>query len=317
MRSKILYGAEGVRTADKLLDEAVAVGELPGGDAKWSEAASWFRDVCNDFYADVGRHLDLLRHDDRQGIEYAIAFLEADPWCFRSGYSKERMLTVLGRCTLTEEDVRRLQTMALRAVNGPQRREFGYHCRLVSRRLDIAPLRDELRGRLYAADHGVARRALTMLMRIKKVKLSEQDRERARTILERAVTDDDWEPGWARKATTRFWNEAWERRLLNGVATQDVAASTSLRLLSMANALQIDDQERALLQRCVLQLVDVGGDEMWLEPMAALVNTPGFELQLDEQLSNVDTEVARRARWALGAIRRRRERSLREGRPSS
>jgi hypothetical protein len=314
-----LSGAEKVRTAQDRLHDAYNRRRLVGGDARWSDAVIAMKTAQREFYNVVADRMRLLRQDDAEGIAYAIAFLESDPWCFRSGYSKERMLTILGRCTVSSSDVGRLQAVALRAVRGPQRREFGYYCQLVRRRLDVAPIRSELRSRLHSGEHGEARRAMTMLLRLKRVKLSVGDRERARAILERAAADPDPWPDlrWVEQSTRRFWEPAWEHRLVTDVRERGRSAVAPLRLVSMPHVLHVDLQERADLQRLLLELVDEGGDENWLEQLAALIATKSLERDLEARLTSRSEAVRRRASWALGRIRGEREPKSRRERPGS
>jgi hypothetical protein len=71
-----------------------------------------------------------LRAGEREAVEDAILYLEVDPWCFRSGYLKQRLTDDLKRVSLTEHDRERLRCVMLGVARGRNRREFRHYCRL-------------------------------------------------------------------------------------------------------------------------------------------------------------------------------------------
>lgn len=99
-------------------------------------------------------------------IEAAIAFLEADPWFFRSGYEKQNIIRHLKRAPLTEEQRMRAARVVLAAIDGhaagvPEGRDrvefrhFGrLACGIWSDFLD-----EEVARRMQSDDRGVRRRA--------------------------------------------------------------------------------------------------------------------------------------------------------------
>ena len=93
-----------------------------------------------------------LRASDRQAIEEAILYLEVDPWYFRSGYLKERLIRGLKAANLTERDRRRLRNVIWNVAGGRNRREYRNYCSLAAMvgdadliRLldDVSPARDQ------------------------------------------------------------------------------------------------------------------------------------------------------------------------------
>ena len=50
---------------------------------------------------------------DRDAVRKAIGFLEADPYCFRSGYIKKKLCTALKKAPLTREERAQLRTVVL------------------------------------------------------------------------------------------------------------------------------------------------------------------------------------------------------------
>ena len=91
-------------------------------------------------------------------IETAIAFLEADPWFFRSGYEKQKIIQHLKRSRLTERQRTRLARVVLAAIDSRDRVEFRHYGRLAcgiwSDFLD-----EEVAARMQNRDAGIRRRA--------------------------------------------------------------------------------------------------------------------------------------------------------------
>ena len=66
----------------------------------------------------------------KRSVDTAIAFLEADPWFFRSGYEKQNIIRHLKRTPLTEPQRMRLARVVLAAIDGRDRIEFRHFGRL-------------------------------------------------------------------------------------------------------------------------------------------------------------------------------------------
>lgn len=103
--------------------------------------------------------LPSLAKGSPRAIETAIAFLEADPWFFRSGYEKETLIRHLKRTPMRLALSERLGDVVLAAIDGRDRREFRHYCRLAcgvwSDHLD-----EEIARRMTSTDAGVKRRAV-------------------------------------------------------------------------------------------------------------------------------------------------------------
>jgi len=106
--------------------------------------------------------LELLQLGDNSGLAYAIAYLEADPWYFRSGYLKGRIARWLRQVELTAEHCDRLRNVILAGLRKGSRYEQVEYRRL-ARRLDTEAFRRELRVLAGSPDAGVARRAALVL----------------------------------------------------------------------------------------------------------------------------------------------------------
>jgi hypothetical protein len=91
-------------------------------------------------------------------VETAIAFREADPWFFRSGYEKQKIIQHLKRSRLTERQRTRLARVVLAVIDGRDRVEFRHYGRLAcgiwSDFLD-----EEVAARMQSRDAGIRRRA--------------------------------------------------------------------------------------------------------------------------------------------------------------
>ena len=106
--------------------------------------------------------LDGLKYGDASGAEYAIAYLEADPWYFRSGYLKGRIARWLRQVELNERQRERLRAALLAALHKGSRYEQVEY-RKLARRLDTPAFRDELGKLARSKDDGIAHRATLML----------------------------------------------------------------------------------------------------------------------------------------------------------
>jgi hypothetical protein len=73
-----------------------------------------------------------LRSGDAAATEAAIVFLEADPWCFRSGYEKAELMKHLARVDLDGRDQERLRGVVVHVIQQPHRREFRCLVRLAA-----------------------------------------------------------------------------------------------------------------------------------------------------------------------------------------
>ena len=104
-------------------------GRSPEAHALWVAAAARSRAAAFTLYPP---DLDLTRitKGDKQAIESAIVFLEVDPWVFRSGYHKKRLLDRLARTKLEETDKQRLRTVIVRTTARGPRMEFHHTLRL-------------------------------------------------------------------------------------------------------------------------------------------------------------------------------------------
>lgn len=97
-----------------------------------------------------------------EDLEAYIAFLEEDPYFFRSGYIKQEAIRGLKRTPLTESQRGRLQQAVLNVVEKGFRREFRDFCQL-ARRIQTEEWLAEVEAKTSSKDKGVAVRARWVL----------------------------------------------------------------------------------------------------------------------------------------------------------
>jgi len=160
-----------------------------------------------------------------------VRYLEADPWTFGSGYAKATLFRRLRRAEVDEAQAQRLRAVLLHHVDVGNRWEFREACSLARR---LGGLRPDLRDRLHADDEGAALRALTMLLRLDRPRLSEGDRARGRALLLRSAGSRQWSAsGSVANQIRRLWTPEWGEELvaMADVGEDLVAADAALRLL--------------------------------------------------------------------------------------
>jgi hypothetical protein len=174
--------------------------------------------------------VDALLVPDAELVDAAIRYLEADPWQFRTGYAKGRLMRRLRSAELDDQQRARLRPVLARYATAGQRCELTEACRL-ARRHHIPGLRDDLVAVLWAADEGAAIRALRILFAMRRPRLSDRDLARGRHLLlgllrggiERGSTQD---ARWVRPCAARLWPPD-ERAVLEVVANGEPSLDRS------------------------------------------------------------------------------------------
>lgn len=311
--ARISRAAALVEEKHSRLDEAAAE-RHEGGEAwaRWEEAAREWKEAMALLYPKAfWDGLERLRTGDTTAVEPAIVFLEVDPWCFRSGYTKEKILHRLKRVDLSDEQATRLRVVVLHAVDGRDRREFRGYSKLARHVVDDG-LRVALLGRLRAADPGQARRALWVLDALGGP-LGPDDRATVQAMLERAATETVWwrVSGWVRPYVSRYGDADWIERLLARAVGGGRDQEPALRLLSAVRVTPTEEQ-RQVLASLVLREIALGENAPWLERTAILADSATFRHELIEAHKAASgPDERRRAWWAINAIRR----SARDGWP--
>ncbi len=299
---RILEAAALVRETSRRVHDAFEH-RAERGDEQWHSAAQAAHQALaalypDDLWADVER----ARGGDPEAIDRVLLFLEADPWCFRSGYAKETMLRLLRQVELTSDRAERARAIILHAVDVGDRREFREGCRLAKRVVNDK-LRGALLDRLRSSDPGRARRALWVLDALKEP-LNEADRERVLVILEQSASIAEWfrVATWARPYARRYGDQGWFAGLLDRVCAGGPDVEPALRLLTSVRISPSDSQRQALAA-LVLQAIQTDETE-WLEWGAVYADSPELRRALiDAYKGAADGGVRERAWWAINAIR--------------
>ena len=106
--------------------------------ARWENAVrawkaySGFGEDTKFYFFESRDFLSALASGDADAKESAIKFLEFDPYYYRSGYIKSKLLVRLKNIKLSASEVKRLQKVICNAiVSQPPKCEFKYYARLL------------------------------------------------------------------------------------------------------------------------------------------------------------------------------------------
>jgi hypothetical protein len=127
--------------------------------ADWEAACREFHGYpspMSDFESADGR--ERLRAGDSHLLEHAIAFLEVDPFVFRSGYAKATIIRCIKHLLFTPDQLERLRWVVVQVIQKSDRAEFRAYCRLAAS-IHSMGFEEQMRGFLGSPDSGVRRRA--------------------------------------------------------------------------------------------------------------------------------------------------------------
>ena len=97
--------------------------------------------ICE--YFNIENAFDKIKKGDHAWISQAILYLEVDPFYFRSGYFKEKILDTLKSAPLNIEEKSRIQKMLIGIIKKCFRREMKYYGKLAKTVADDS-FRDKL-----------------------------------------------------------------------------------------------------------------------------------------------------------------------------
>ncbi|MCK9904364.1 hypothetical protein MXD63_30495 [Frankia sp. Cpl3] len=98
----------------------------------WARGADRFDLAVRDFYSPFDHAAKALRSGETQEVETAVQFLEADPWCFRSGYMKAELMHRLANGPDLDTHHHRLHDVVGRRLTDPQPRLLRHTARLAA-----------------------------------------------------------------------------------------------------------------------------------------------------------------------------------------
>jgi hypothetical protein len=144
--------------------------------------------------------------------ENALTFLEQDPYFFRSGYARERVARRLARVELAPLQKVRARGIVTSTVDGER------HCPQpgigkLAKAVADNPLRRELRARLHHRDAAVARRALRMVVKVRKPGLTADDLAAARALVLAEAARGYWLTPTIARLAAYLWSREWEAEL--------------------------------------------------------------------------------------------------------
>ncbi len=306
-RDWFLAQSDHINSVDHMLKNAFDE-RVSSEDARvaWSDAASELHDALDLLYDDLENAITKSKLGDPDATEYLVVFLEADPWCFRSGYMKGRVYESLRRAHLDHSLQERLRPVLLNAVDAGYRREFRSSCRL-ARQLADPLLTGELRRRLAASpDPHVRRRALWMLAYLPEG-LEGQEGAVLHMLIQTA-DDENWlrVSDWVRKLCRRFTTDEFAQQVRGmSLSADEATARRGLRLLPSAIRQPLDAGERLALEARIIDAAYGRGPGVHIiESLAAIADTGRLRRRLADLATNAESPVKRYARWGLNAAMR-------------
>jgi hypothetical protein len=160
---EIVRRAERLRSAMEGVDSSWRLGPDSAERRLADMQVGFFHEQMAGLYGPIFEALEATRAGSADAaVETLVRFLEADVYCFRSGYVTADVIQALRRTTVAPAIAERLRRVVLVAVDGRDRREFRAFCRLAVTAAD-AGLRAELEQRAGVRVGPVARHAKWVL----------------------------------------------------------------------------------------------------------------------------------------------------------
>jgi hypothetical protein len=153
--------------ANKAIPYTGRIDRDPERHDDWAAALGWAQETWRAVFTDRFRAaVAALQAGDPSELEYGVRFLEADPWCFRSGYFKAKLLPAIARLELDESTRRRLARVVLAVVDDSRRRKEIRKYGSLARAVATNDLRAQLEQRATADDPQVQFNARQILERL-------------------------------------------------------------------------------------------------------------------------------------------------------
>jgi hypothetical protein len=184
---------------------------------------AWVLDLCS-----------RLGRGDAGSVDAALEFLERDPYFFRSGYARERVARGLARAELTPRQKIRARAVVLSTVDGERHCPLLGVAKLASAAADNS-LRRELRARLHDPDTAVARRALRVIVNVRKPGLTAKDVTAARALVLADAARGAWLSPTVARLATYVWSREWEVQLRSLLRCHGPDRAAAKRLLAAAD----------------------------------------------------------------------------------
>lgn len=132
-KSKILSAANAISSLHDKVHDLVRHRSRSANDRdNWAAACEQFHKQFHQlFFPDGESGWQSFLSRSPEGVEAAISYLEADPYCFRSGYFKQVIWHKLKRCLLSSNQLERIEVVALSYLSKPLLKEFWQMVRYV------------------------------------------------------------------------------------------------------------------------------------------------------------------------------------------
>jgi hypothetical protein len=187
-----------------------------------------------DIDAAVSRLCGSLSRGEPASIEEALAFLEADPYFFRSGYARERVARRLARADLTLQQRARARMVLLSTVDGRRHCPHPGAGRL-ARTVADNTLRRELRSRLHHPDGATARRALQMVVNVRRPGFAPEDIAAAQALVLADAARGTWLSPTVARLARYLWSSEWEEELRRLLPHHGPDRAAAKRLIHFAD----------------------------------------------------------------------------------
>ncbi len=251
--------------------------DSPAAYAAWVAALeAWHKAFDSMYPPEFFESLREIPKGSAKAIDEAITFLEADPWCFRSGYVKAAVVRRLGSIAIGDDNQRRLRKVIMQVIDAGDRREFRWYARL-GRRLDGVELREALIQRLASAEPGVRRRALWTLEAL------------------------PYKLPIASHPLAQYEDQQFRQRLVTMFREGEPAASdAALKILCELREAGLGAEDYPRLRARILSGVDRDDFDSYVATARIPgVASPALVRQLSDRLHGDDKQIAMRAGWAL------------------
>ncbi|MBA3954976.1 hypothetical protein H0X48_06680 [Candidatus Dependentiae bacterium] len=98
----------------------------------WQQATEQLQSLYDQlaFPGGLEHGLQLLKAQDPNTTQIAIDYLEVNPYFFRSGYIKEKIIRLLKKINVSEQQKKQLQEIIINVVKNKPRRELREYARL-------------------------------------------------------------------------------------------------------------------------------------------------------------------------------------------
>ena len=277
----------------------------------WTEACRRLHRDVADFEEGLARVEASLRASEKGATDAALTFLEVDPWTFRSGYAKERLLRRLASAPLDAQQERRAVELVKAWTMGRPRREFRQLTRFARR--FHAPLHAWALLKLRSPDRVTQRQALWLVTALPGPVATGDDIDAVREALVEVCSGDPelWSrTDWLRRSVRQVWTQEWEDELVQRALNHERLGLGELRLLGYTCVVELSPTQRQRLRAAILEDVRTESLDLPFESLARWTADDELLNAAESIRQDSDGETAMRAWWVVRAIKLARGEAL-------